>query len=126
MKFCYMEVLCTLFLLSVVFSSAALAEFFPDSGQAGTTVTIYGEGFGDFRSTQENRVEFDGVAALIQSWEPDFILVKVPLDARSGPVVVTNGSRRMAVGTFLVERVRITKLEPSEAAAGSFRTRCSG
>ncbi len=122
MKFLHMQVLCTLFLLSAVFSSTALAELFPASGPAGTTVTINGEGFGDFRSTQENRVEFDGVAALIQSWEPDFILVKVPLDARSGPVVVTNGSRRMAVGTFLVERVRITKLEPSEAEAGSLLT----
>ncbi|MDR4492978.1 MAG: IPT/TIG domain-containing protein [Nitrospirales bacterium] len=122
MKFLNMMFVCTLALLSSVLSSLALAELFPGSGPVGTTVTINGDGFGDFQSTQENRVEFNGVSALIQSWEPDFVLVKVPLKARSGPVVVTNGSRQMSVGTFTVQSVRITKLEPLEAEAGSLLT----
>lgn len=119
MKFSNMVFGCTLVLLFSIPPSLALAELFPASGPVGTTVTISGEGFGDFQSTQENRVEFDGVSALIQSWEPDFVLVKVPLHARSGPVVVTNGSRQMSAGTFTVQSVRITKLEPVEAEAGS-------
>ncbi|MEO6202128.1 MAG: IPT/TIG domain-containing protein, partial [Nitrospirales bacterium] len=88
----------------------------------GTTVTISGEGFGEFRNTQANRVEFQGVSALIQSWEPDFILVKVPLQARSGQVMVINESAKREAGNFSVTNVRITSLNPSQAEAGSLLT----
>ena len=81
-------------LIALLLSIVAHAEVFPTEGPPGTTVTISGEGFGDFQNTQDNRVEFQGVPALIQSWEPDFILVKVPLKATSGPVVVMNGSEK--------------------------------
>lgn len=106
----------------LIFSSLAHAELFPSEGPPGTTVTISGEGFGDFRNTQENRVEFQGVSALIQSWEPDFILVKVPLKARSGQVMVINGSAKREAGIFSVKNVHITSLDPSQAEAGSLLT----
>ena len=106
----------------LIFSSLAHAELFPSEGPPGTTVTISGEGFGDFRNTQENRVEFQGVSALIQSWEPDFILVKVPLKARSGQVMVINGSAKREAGIFSVKNVHITGLDPSQAEAGSLLT----
>ena len=54
------------------------AELFPDSGPPGTTVTIGGNDFGKFVSTAENRVEFNGIPALVQLWEKDLIMVKVP------------------------------------------------
>jgi hypothetical protein len=107
------------FLLS---SSLAYAELFPSEGPPGTTVTISGEGFGDFHNTQDNRVEFQGSPALIQSWDPDFILVKVPLQARSGPVIVINESSKREAGIFSVKDVRIANLEPSQAEAGSVLT----
>ncbi|MCW5782142.1 MAG: IPT/TIG domain-containing protein [Nitrospirales bacterium] len=105
-----------------LFSSMAYAEMFPSDGPPGTTVTISGEGFGEFKNTQANRVEFQGVSALIQSWEPDFILVKVPLQARSGPVMVINGSDKREAGIFSVTNVRIASLSPSQAEAGSLLT----
>ncbi|WNM56987.1 IPT/TIG domain-containing protein [Candidatus Nitrospira allomarina] len=105
-----------------LFSSVAYAEMFPSDGPPGTTVTISGEGFGEFQNTQANRVEFQGVSALIQSWEPDFILVKVPLHARSGPVMVINGSAKREAGIFSVTNVRIASLNPSKAEAGSLLT----
>ena len=106
----------------LLLSSLAHGEMFPSDGPPGTTVTISGEGFGDFRNTQNNRVEFQGVSALIQSWEPDFILVKVPVQAHSGPVMVINGSAKREAGTFSVTNARITKLDPSQAEAGSLLT----
>ena len=105
-----------------LFSSMAYAEMFPSDGPPGTTVTISGEGFGEFKNTQANRVEFQGVSALMQSWEPDFILVKVPLQARSGPVMVINGSDKREAGIFSVTNVRIASLNPPQAEAGSLLT----
>jgi hypothetical protein len=106
-------------LLAFHMGSVAQAEIFPAEGPPGTTVTISGDGFGDFKNTQENRVEFEGMSALIQSWEPDFILVKVPLKATSGPVMVMNGGTKLEAGTFTLQAVKITKVTPSKVEAGS-------
>ncbi len=109
-------------LLAFHMGSVAQAEIFPAEGPPGTTVTISGEGFGDFQNTQKNRVEFEGESALIQSWEPDFILVKVPLKAASGSVIVMNGTKKIEAGTFSVQQVSITKVDPPKAEAGSLLT----
>jgi len=95
------------------------AELLPEAGPPGTTVTISGQDFGPFQSTQVNGVKFNGVPALIQLWEPDFIMVKVPLNAQSGPVRVTNGETRLDAGAFTIQQVHITQLDPPEAEAGS-------
>jgi len=108
--------------LAMSWGSIALAEIFPAEGPPGTTVTISGEGFGDFKNTQDNRVEFQGVSALIQSWELDFILVKVPLKATSGPVIVMNGGKKKEAGTFTLQAVKITNVTPSKVEAGSLVT----
>ena len=109
-------------LLAFHIGSVAQAEIFPAEGPPGTTVTISGEGFGDFQNTQDNRVEFQGVSALIQSWEPDFILVKVPLKATSGPVMVMNGETKREAGTFTLQAAKINKVSPSKVEAGSLVT----
>ncbi len=108
--------------LAMNLGSVTQAEIFPTEGPPGTTVTISGEGFGDFQNTKNNRVEFEGVSALIQSWEPDFILVKVPLQARSGPVMVMNGGTKREAGTFTLQAVKITKVSPSTVEAGALVT----
>ncbi|MEC4673845.1 MAG: IPT/TIG domain-containing protein [Nitrospirota bacterium] len=95
------------------------ADLFPDVGPPGTTVTIGGENFGTFQSTGVNRVEFNGVPALIQLWETDLVMVKVPLAAKSGLVTVMAGEAKQAVGTFDVKGVKIHKLTPPEAEPGS-------
>ena len=95
------------------------AELLPEAGPPGTTVTISGQDFGPFQSTQVNGVTFNGVPALIQLWEQDFIMVKVPLHAKSGPVQVNNGDRQMDAGSFSIQQVQITQLDPPEAEAGS-------
>ncbi len=111
-----------LVLFVALLSSVAQAEVFPTEGPPGTTVTISGDGFGDFKNTQVNRVEFQGVPALIQSWEQDFILVKVPLKAISGPVIVMNGEAKYETGLFTLQSVKITKVTPSKVEAGSLVT----
>ena len=95
------------------------AELFPDSGPPGTTVTIGGEDFGQFVSTSENRVEFNGVPALIQLWEKDLVMVKVPLEAKTGSVIVISGTKKSSMGEFSIRQVKISKISPAEAEPGS-------
>ena len=110
--------------LLVVCTTASFvqAELFPDSGPPGATVTIGGAAFGKFVSTAENRVDFNGVPALIQLWEPDLVMVKVPLGARSGDVTVSGPQGTTVAGRFAIQRVKISKLVPPEAEPGSVLT----
>jgi hypothetical protein len=99
-----------------VYAESTLA---PDAAPPGATVAIVGKGFGSFKSTQENRVFFNKVPALIQRWEPDLLSVKVPLRASSGPVEVVKGKKKVTVGTFTVLRPTIHTLTPVEVEPGA-------
>lgn len=91
----------------------------PTAAQPGATVIISGKGFGAFISTQENQVRFKGVPALIQQWESDLIMVKVPLRAQDGPVTLLVGESTVQAGTFTVHQPKIDRMAPFEAEAGS-------
>ncbi len=90
----------------------------PDAASPGATVSITGKGFGPFKSAQFNKVTFNGVPALIQRWEPEFIEVKVPFQASNGPVLVVAGKKNFSAGTFTVQRPAIKALTPSEVEPG--------
>jgi hypothetical protein len=91
----------------------------PDGAPPGATVSITGKKFGPFQSTRHNRVLFNGMPALIQRWEPDLIVVKVPLRATSGPVEVRIGKKKISAGSFTVQRPTVQSVTPSEAVPGS-------
>jgi len=103
-------------------SAPANAELFPASGPPGTTVTVGGDDFGEFVSTAVNRVEFNGASALIQLWEKDLVMVKVPIGATTGPVMVISGTKKHSMGEFSVRQIRISKISPAEAEPGSVLT----
>jgi hypothetical protein len=93
-------------------------ELHPATAVPGATVSIGGQGFGAFRSVQVNRVTVGGFPALIQRWESDLIEVKVPFQARSGPVVVMAGKKKMVAGTLTVVQPAITAVTPPEIEPG--------
>lgn len=107
-------------LLSLLHSPDAFGQptLFPEAAPPGATVTISGDGFGSFRSTEVNKVTFGGAPSLVQRWEPDFIEVKVPLRAETGPVVVMKGEERIDAGRFTVVQPRIEGLSPREVEPG--------
>lgn len=91
----------------------------PDAAPPGATVTITGKGFGTFKSSQDNRVFFNNVPALVQRWDPDLVSVKVPLRATTGPVEIAKGKKRTRVGTFTVLRPTIQAVTPGETEPGA-------
>ncbi len=106
-------------ILSLSTLDAAQVALLPEAAPPGATVAISGKGFGSFKSTQANRVAFNGVQALIQRWEPDLIEVKVPLRATSGPVEVFKGSKKITAGRFTVQQPIIKELQPVETEPGA-------
>ena len=103
------------------FTASAWAEnsVIPDNAPPGAVVSIAGKGFGQFRSAQENRVLFHGTPALIQRWDPDLIVAKVPLRATNGPVEVVRGKKKTTVGTFTVQKPTVQAVTPAEVEPGA-------
>ena len=91
----------------------------PQSAPPGATVVISGKEFGSFTSTSANRVLFNGLPALVQRWDPEFIAVKVPLRVTSGPVTVINGKQTIAAGVFTAQQPTIRSVVPAEVEPGS-------
>src|SRR5947208_13547957 len=93
----------------------------PDSGPIGVTVTITGEGFGKFVSARNNAVLFgkNKARGLVEQWENERIVVRVPRKGATGPVVVKSGKRTKVVGTFTVEVPTVKEVSPKEAAPGA-------
>ena len=67
----------------------SISSVSPNTGPAGTSVTITGTGFGATQST--SIVDFWGATAVIQSWTDTRIVATVPAGAPSGSVDVTVG-----------------------------------
>jgi hypothetical protein len=104
-----------LLLLTPALAGATIA---PDSGPIATTVTITGNGFGKFVSTRENIVLFGQAPALVEHWDNDRIVARVPLKAASGPVTLKQGKKAKAVGAFTVEQPSVKEITPPVAQPG--------
>lgn len=100
-------------------SEAASVELSTRSAPPGAMLSLSGQGFGKFKSTQMNRVLFAGVPALVQRWEPGMIDVRVPFGAASGPVEVKVGRKTLRAGLFTVVTPEITAITPNEAERGT-------
>lgn len=69
-------------------NALSLAEFAPNSGPAGTAVTIYGSGFST--TPASNAVSFNGAVAAVTAATANSLVVTVPAGASTGKIVVSN------------------------------------
>ena len=70
-------------------TAASISSVSPTSGAIGTPVTIAGANFGATQGT--STVKFNGTSAAVTSWSAGSLIVKVPVGATTGNVVVTVG-----------------------------------
>jgi len=106
--------------LTVGLASSVLADtgLSPQAAPPGATVVISGKGFGFFKSTQDNRVLFNGVPALVQQWDAELIAVKVPQRVTSGPVTVISGKKTIMAGVFAAQQPTIRSVSPAAIEPG--------
>ncbi|MDE3035614.1 MAG: IPT/TIG domain-containing protein [Nitrospirota bacterium] len=90
----------------------------PLSGPVGTKVVLFGKGLGASK-TPADAVLFNGRPATVSQWTDQAIVVHVPFNAASGPVVVRQGPVERTVGQFDVRTPKATGLVPTSAPIGS-------
>ena len=90
----------------------------PVSGPVGTKVVFFGQGFGAEKGVGD-KVTFGGHLATIAQWSDSAIVVHLPMDADTGPVVLTMQGRERTVGVFTVHVPAVTTLTPPAAPIGT-------
>jgi hypothetical protein len=90
----------------------------PLSGPVGTKVVLFSRGFGAAKGVGD-KVTFGGHLATIAQWSDSTIVVHLPMDAESGPIVLTVQGRERSVGTFTVHVPKVTALTPPAAPIGT-------
>jgi hypothetical protein len=90
----------------------------PVSGPVGTKVVFFGQGFGVAKGAGD-KVTFGGHLASIAQWSDSAIVVHLPMDAETGPIVLSMQGRERTVGTFTVHVPKVIALTPPAAPIGT-------
>ena len=90
----------------------------PVSGPVGTKVVLFGQGFGQEKKASDT-MSIGGHMAPIAQWSDRAIVLHVPLDAETGPVVLSYGGQERTVGSFTVQAPKATGLTPASAPIGT-------
>lgn len=95
----------------------AIKSFWPNSGNAGTIVTITGSGFST--TLLENEVLFNGVKAQIMDARDTIIKVLAPQDATSGLVTLLTNEKKTDVGNYTFQNLSLSGIFPVNGPAGT-------
>ena len=90
----------------------------PISGPVGTKVVLFGQGFGNAKGAGD-KVTFGGHLAVLAQWSDNAIVVHLPMDAETGPIVLTMQGRERTVGTFTVHVPKVIAMTPPAAPIGT-------
>ncbi|HEY5626900.1 MAG TPA: IPT/TIG domain-containing protein, partial [Nitrospira sp.] len=90
----------------------------PVSGPVGTKVVLFGKGFGE-SSQPGDTVSIGGHLAPVAQWTDTAVVVHLPSDAESGPVVLKAKGKERTVGTFTVHVPKVTDVLPRTAPIGT-------
>ncbi|RPD41429.1 IPT/TIG domain-containing protein [Chitinophaga barathri] len=94
-----------------------ITEFYPNSGKAGTLLTIEGEGFSG--KIDQNTVLFGSVPGEVVAVDTAALIVRAPKDGQTGMVTVNNGSQTREVGTYTYQTLSISRIDPANGPRGS-------
>jgi RHS repeat-associated protein len=95
-----------------------ISSLTPPAAQGGATITLTGAGFGSSQGT--SMVQFNSVAAAIDSWSDTAVSVTVPLNATTGPVTLTEAGIASNGVTFTVSSpLTISGISPSYGPPGT-------
>lgn len=96
---------------------AKVSSYYPNSGKAGTLVTIEGQGFGS--SITEFTATVAGNPAEVISATSTSVVLRVPKGDKSGTVVLKYGSNSFDVGTYTYQDLSVAKVFPTNGTSGT-------
>jgi len=97
--------------------SLQVKGFWPNSGNAGTIVTVSGTGFG--AKAADNEVKFNGKAATIVDVRDTVLIVLAPAGGSSGAITVEARGQKADVGAYTYQALSLHGISPTNGPAGT-------
>lgn len=97
--------------------SAGPLTMLPNSGDAGTLVTITGSGFNP--NASDDAVTFNGKAANIVNATETQLIVQAPDGGSTGSVQITVNGKSISAGTYTFQTLSIHSIEPVNGPSGT-------
>lgn len=88
--------------------------FWPNSGNAGTIVTLQGQGL-----NKDVTVSFNGTDAKVVDARDSILMVLAPEQGSTGTLVVKAGDRKVELGTYTYQALSLHQVSPSNGPAGT-------
>jgi hypothetical protein len=95
----------------------AVKSFWPNSGKAGTIVTISGSGFA--HRAADNEVTFNGEKARVADVNDTVLTVLAPEKGTSGQLIIKTGGKQAAAGTYTYQDLSLHAVSPLNGPAGT-------
>lgn len=93
----------------------SIRSFWPNSGKAGTIVTINGGGF----SRKNNEVSFNGAAATVVDANDSVMTVLAPAGGSTGKLSVKTAGKELEAGTYTYQNLSMRSAVPLNGPAGT-------
>lgn len=103
--------------------SVQIKSYYPNSGQAGTLVTIEGEGF--LSNIDQYKASIAGAAAEVISATANAVVVRMPANGKTGELTVAIRDKAYTVGSYTYQALSVTRVFPNNGTTGS-QIRISG
>lgn len=98
-------------------------NYYPNSGQAGTLVTIEGEGF--LSNIDQYKATVAGVEADVISATASAVVVRMPVNGKTGGLSLVVRGKTYEVGQYAYQSLSVTRVFPNNGTTGS-QIRISG
>ena len=100
-----------------VIEPVTISDYYPNSGNQGTLVTVLGTGFGN--SMSEVSATFGGENAELVSVTPTAVVMRAPSAAKDGEIVMKIGDESFSVGKYTYQELSVQKISPANGGAGT-------
>jgi IPT/TIG domain-containing protein len=98
-------------------AALSVSNFWPNSGNAGTIVTIKGQGFG--RSATDNEVNFNGAAGKVVDVSDSTLIVLTPETGKSGVLTLKVAGKMLELGNYTYQDLSLQGVSPLNGPAGT-------
>ncbi|RQO64830.1 hypothetical protein DBR43_31615 [Pedobacter sp. KBW06] len=97
--------------------AVTVSEYYPNSGNKGTLITILGTGFGN--SMGEVSASIGGVNAELVSVTPTAVVMRAPSAAKDGEIVMKIGETSFQIGKYTYQELSVQKITPANGGEGT-------
>lgn len=95
----------------------AVTDYYPNSGNQGTLVTIEGTGFSS--NIDEVSATFSGTRADVVSATATTVVLRAPSGGASGDIIMKMNEEAVTIGKYTYQDLTVTRISPANGAAGT-------